>query len=102
MTTNLLMVRKTNNQIIKERILKAYYDNPNYCLHCGKTIVVQESQRTRDARVKKFCNHICASTYNNKIRILKKQPKARFIGLSPEDYLAKGLYQNAIKRKGAA
>src|SRR3990167_10531937 len=60
---------------VKERIaaIKRYYENPNTCLFCGKTIEVGV-QRVTDAKRKKFCDHRCSAKYNNPKRILKPQP----------------------------
>lgn len=50
----------------REESLKLYYSNPNYCLNCGKIIEVLDNQRVSDVRRKKFCNHSCAASFNNK------------------------------------
>jgi hypothetical protein len=51
-----------------EIALKSYYENPNYCLQCGKLIEVKEGWSPTQARRKKFCDKVCAARYNNKGR----------------------------------
>lgn len=53
----------------REESLKLYYENPNYCLQCGRVIEVADNQRLSDVRRKKFCSHSCAASFNNKKRI---------------------------------
>jgi len=40
---------------------KYYYENPKYCLQCGKDIIFEKRFHT-------FCCNSCSSIYNNKIR----------------------------------
>jgi hypothetical protein len=81
MTTNLLMVKGLLNK-------KAEYKMTEFSKTHNLEILFWTD-------LKKLCNLTWKS-------IDSYFTNARFIGLSPEDYLAKGLYQNAIKRKGAA
>jgi len=70
-----------NNIKKGEKTLKDYYKNPNYCIYCGKIIELRGGTRVQDIRRNKFCNHSCASDYNNKLKgiIPKKEriPKVR-------------------------
>lgn len=55
---------------LRKKYTEQYDLNPNTCLNCGKTIQIKEGQKPSDARRKKFCNHSCAASYNN-----RKYPK---------------------------
>lgn len=48
------------------KALKRYYDNPNKCLYCHKTIHVPMNKMPYYAKLQKFCNHSCSASYNNK------------------------------------
>lgn len=50
----------------RKESLELYYSNPNYCLNCGKVIEILDNQRVSDVRRKKFCNHSCAASFNNR------------------------------------
>lgn len=54
------------NKTLRERSLREYYNNPNYCKCCGKVIVVSKTESPRETRRKNFCNSSCAASYNNK------------------------------------
>lgn len=54
------------NKVLRERALREYYNNPNYCKYCSKIITVGKSEIPYKAKVKKFCNSSCAASYNNK------------------------------------
>ena len=49
-----------------------YNANPNICLNCGKPIYCEVGKTLSDIRKKKFCNHSCSSTYNNRQREKKE------------------------------
>jgi hypothetical protein len=49
----------------REKSLKAYYENPNYCLHCGEIIEIGDHRQAADARKSKFCSKSCAAKHNN-------------------------------------
>ena len=51
---------KSRNQ--RERSLRAYYENPNYCQHCGELILFTKNMLPSDVRAKKFCNRSRAGT----------------------------------------
>lgn len=59
---------KYNGRIAKEKSIQKYYTSPNICLQCGKTIQIQENKGIIEAKQKKFCNHSCSTTYNNRKR----------------------------------
>jgi len=61
---------KLGAEVIKNRYIQLYYNNPNYCLECGSLIEIKEGQIPSEVRKKKFCDHSCAAKYNN-----KKYPK---------------------------
>jgi len=42
-----------------------YNKNPNLCLNCKTPILCNEGKYLSDIKKKKFCNHSCASIYNN-------------------------------------
>ena len=52
-----------------ERVIKGYYENPNYCKQCGKIIEPIFTKiggvNISDTRKKIFCNHSCSAKYNN-------------------------------------
>ena len=52
----------------RKNALDNYYKNPKYCQNCGKIIEVKDGQKISEVRVKKFCDHKCASTFNNSKR----------------------------------
>jgi hypothetical protein len=63
----------------RKNALDNYYKNPKYCQNCGKIIEVKDGQKISEVRVKKFCDHKCASTFNNsKRKIVKYKKKTRF------------------------
>jgi predicted nucleic acid-binding Zn ribbon protein len=55
--------------------LARYYANPNYCLQCGLVIEVKDGAKVAQVRTKKFCNHSCAGSYNN--RLFQKRRKMK-------------------------
>jgi len=59
-------------RIGREKALRNYYENPNYCLNCGLIIDVRDNEQPAITRVRKFCNRSCAAKYNN--RRTKKKP----------------------------
>lgn len=60
----------------RKESLELYYSNPNHCLNCGKVIEVLDSQRVSDVGRKKFCNHSCATSFNNKCRAKSNEPSS--------------------------
>lgn len=76
---------KARNQ--RERSLRAYYANPNYCQHCGSLILLTKNLLPSDVRVKKFCNRSCAVAHNNSV-VLKDRMKSIAESCSEEDFIA--------------
>jgi hypothetical protein len=70
---------KANGLLSRKKALEGYYSDPNKCLNCGKIIEVPENVQVAMVRCKKFCNHICAATYNNKSRPKKNKPLKKII-----------------------
>lgn len=56
---------KRTNKKLREKSLRQYYGNPNYCKYCGEIIVVGESESPKDVWRKTFCNSSCSASYNN-------------------------------------
>jgi len=63
------------NKQRKEAIRK-YYENPNICFNCLKTIEVG-SNKVKNVRQKKFCNNSCSASFNNKYRKVNKWAKKK-------------------------
>jgi len=59
-------------KISHKRAIKKYYENPNYCLECGKIIKVKKKERPAGTRRRKFCSRSCSAIYNNKNKIKKR------------------------------
>jgi hypothetical protein len=78
--------RKLGGQIMaklqRELAIKKYYNNPNYCLFCNNIIEVGE-KKVSIIKKKKFCNHICAASFNNKKRIYKNKDIVKDIVILP-------------------
>ena len=51
----------------REEALQKYYESPNICRNCGRTIEVRDSENPADTRKKKFCSSSCAATFNNRL-----------------------------------
>jgi hypothetical protein len=55
----------------RERVLKEYYDNPNFCKQCGKMIepifTKAGGVNISDTKKQIFCNRSCSAKYNNPI-----------------------------------
>lgn len=47
--------------------LSRYYESPSRCTHCDSVIHPSSSQKISSVRKKKFCDHSCAATHNNKL-----------------------------------
>jgi len=60
-----VLANKAINKKRGEQALARYYENPQICKQCGKTIEVQEGKTIAEARVKQFCDHSCAARFNN-------------------------------------
>lgn len=53
-----------NRKMSKWRI--SYLLNPNKCLYCNSSILPVDGAKLSETKVKKFCNHSCAASYNNR------------------------------------
>lgn len=73
--------------IARKQACERYYASPNYCKHCGAVIELRPNSKTRDARIKKFCNHICAASHSNKIRLYTKPKKKRVCANCAAEFL---------------
>ena len=66
------------NKKQREKALRNYYENPNYCQHCNQIIIVKKNDSVSDTKKKKFCNVQCSVRYfsneakNKNNRICKK------------------------------
>lgn len=49
----------------RKEALANYYNNPNQCKYCNKTISIPEGGNVYATRIKKFCNSSCAASANN-------------------------------------
>lgn len=57
----------------KWRAVDAYYASPNFCCNCNKLILIRDDEQPCQTKQKKFCNHSCSASFNN-----KKVPKRRW------------------------
>ena len=57
-------LKDRSNKTPRERALRNYYDNPNYCHNCNNIIVVGKNDTVSDTRKKKFCNLQCSFEYS--------------------------------------
>lgn len=83
---------KTINNIggkaTREKALRSYYSNPNYCQYCGKMIVHKVGRSIHDIKKKKFCDASCAAKYNNSIRFnIKTGPISIVNSFSDDDFI---------------
>lgn len=60
---------RANALILRKAALERYYKSPNHCLTCETIITVPENRKVGEVRCKRFCNHVCAATYNNQQRL---------------------------------
>jgi len=61
-----MCAQSSGGQVLRERSIVRYYENPNRCLYCATIIDVLDGQKVSDVRRKKFCNQSHAAKYNNK------------------------------------
>lgn len=66
---------KISSIVQRTKALENYYLNPNYCKECNTIIEIGENKKVSQIKLKKFCNNSCSAKYNNKNRIIIKQPK---------------------------
>ena len=55
------------------KIRAEYKKNPNICKNCNAPILPKPTQKLAEVRKKKFCNHKCSASFNNKFREPKKR-----------------------------
>jgi hypothetical protein len=55
---------------IRERALRAYYEDPVICKECKSVVKVRDNDRPGETRKRKFCSRSCAASFNN-----RKYPK---------------------------
>jgi hypothetical protein len=55
---------KAQNQ--RKQAIQKYYEDPNYCLFCGKVIDVKDNQRVTNVKQSIFCSKTCSARFNNK------------------------------------
>ena len=58
-------IKNKTNKTLREKSLRTYYKNPNYCLYCNNMIIVGENEVVAKTRKKKFCNKQCLFNYRN-------------------------------------
>lgn len=75
---------KSRNQ--RERSLRAYYENPNYCQHCGELILFTKNMLPSDVRDKKFCNRSCSAAHNNAV-VLRDRMRSFVDMCSDEEFV---------------
>jgi hypothetical protein len=66
---------KARGVIQRQEALRTYHANPNKCLNCSKPILVRDNSTVSETRRKKYCNHSCATRYNNRINHKSARPK---------------------------
>lgn len=71
----------------RERSLRSYYDNPNYCKHCGRMIVVGYGEKLGDVKSKRFCNRTCSAKHNN-ATVLRERMKSFVSKCSDDDFIS--------------
>ncbi|KKN22309.1 hypothetical protein LCGC14_0916410 [marine sediment metagenome] len=62
-------------KVLREKAIREYHQEPNYCGHCGEAIEVKEGQKICEVRKKRFCTRSCAQRHNNKHRHLHREKK---------------------------
>lgn len=72
----------------RERALRNYYSNPNYCKYCNEIILTEAGKKVSETRAKQFCNHTCATIFNNNARInIKTGPTSIVNSCSDDDFI---------------
>ena len=81
-------IDNNGNKSMREKALRKYYSNPNFCKCCEKMIVVEIGQSVASVKRKSFCSHACAATYNNKSRTDGKfGPTSILTNCSDDDFI---------------
>ena len=71
--------RKARAKIQKEEAkqrIDNYNQNPNLCKFCNKPIYAPYDKKLYETKIKKFCSHSCAATYNNLHRTIRDNNKS--------------------------
>ena len=90
-------------KVLRERALRNYYSNPNYCKYCNKIILTEIGKKVRLTKDKQFCNHTCAATFNNNMRIdVKTGPISIVDACSDDDFIKAYNNSNDYKQLGLA
>ena len=72
----------------RERALRDYYASPNYCKYCNKIIFTEPGKKVSETKAKQFCDHTCAATFNNNVRVgVKTGPTSIAYSCSDEDFI---------------
>ena len=50
---------------VRQKSINKYLSNPNKCLYCDSIIEIKDGGKAYQTKIKKFCNHTCAASYNN-------------------------------------
>lgn len=56
------------HEILIQRPVNKYYENPKICKHCNKVIKIRIGEKVSDVKNKTFCSHSCSSSFNNVLR----------------------------------
>lgn len=56
------------NNLIAQKSIEAYLENPNLCLYCGNPILPSPNLKLVETKRKKFCNRSCSARYSNRDR----------------------------------
>lgn len=73
---------------LREKALRNYYSEPNYCRYCGKIILTEAGKKVGVTKAKQFCDHTCAATFNNNERIdIKTGPISIVNACSDDDFI---------------
>lgn len=63
------------HEILIQRAINKYYENPNICKNCKCTIKVKVNEKPSITSRKVFCSQSCSAAYNNTIRITTVKSK---------------------------
>lgn len=81
-------IENAGSKAQRERALRNYYSNPNYCKHCNKIILTETGKKVSETKTKQFCNHTCATTFKNNTRTnIKTGPTSIADSCSDDDFI---------------
>lgn len=66
-------IKDKTNKTLREKALRSYYENPNYCQFCNNIIIVEKDDTVSKTRKRKFCSLQC--TFNFRHKNIKPQYK---------------------------